>query len=74
MMSDQLDIYKLAVKENMVTVSATALCVGMVAIGTGGSLHCFWALVILLNMNTFKSNQGLTDKVNDERQQAHSQS
>ena len=53
-MCDQVDIYKLAVKENMVTVLATALCVGMVAIGTGGSLHCFWGLAILLNMNYLK--------------------
>ena len=56
-MSNQLDIYKLAVKENMVTVLAAALCVGMVAIGTGGSLHCFWGLAILLNMNSFKVNE-----------------
>jgi hypothetical protein len=55
MMSDQVDIYKLEVKENMVTVLVTALCVGMVAIGTGGSLHCFWGLAILLNINSFKS-------------------
>ncbi len=56
MMSDEVDIYKLAMRENMVTVLATALCVGMVAIGTGGSLHCFWGLAILLNMNSFKTN------------------
>ena len=63
-MSDEVDIYQLAIKENMVTVLATALCVGMVAIGTGGSLHCFWGLVILLNMNSFKRKEVLTDKVN----------
>ena len=63
-MSNEVDIYQLLIKENMVTVLATALCVGMVAIGTGGSLHCFWGLVILLNMNSVKSKEVLTDKEN----------
>lgn len=36
--------------ENIATVFAAALCVGMVAIGTG-SLHSLWGLLILLNIN-----------------------
>jgi hypothetical protein len=54
-MNEQAELYKMAIKENMVTVVASALCVGCVAIGTGGSLHCFWGLVILINLNTFIS-------------------
>ena len=54
MMSDKIELYKLAVKENMVTVSATALCVGLVALATGGSLHCFWGLVIQVSLLKLK--------------------
>lgn len=43
------EIMKAAIRANMVTVVATALCVGLVAIGTG-SLHCFWGLLLLLNI------------------------
>ena len=53
-MSEQADIYKLAMKENIITVLACAACISLVAIGTG-SLHCFWGLLILLNTNSFKS-------------------
>lgn len=48
-----IEVYKLMVAENTATVFATALCVGLVAIGTG-SLHCLWGLLILLNITFFK--------------------
>ncbi len=47
----QLEVYKTGVRENIFTVFAAALCVGVVAIGTE-SLHCLWGLLILLNLNT----------------------
>lgn len=52
MTSDEaiVQIYKHARMENIATVFAAALCVGMVAIGTG-SLHSLWGLLILLNIN-----------------------
>lgn len=56
-MSEQTEIYKMAMIENMVTVVATALCVGLVAIGTDGSLHCFWGLLMLCNLNSFKGEK-----------------
>lgn len=56
-MNDQAEIYKMAMKENMITVIASALCVGAVAIGTGGSLYCFWGLAILVNLNTFSGKK-----------------
>lgn len=49
----EIEAYRLMVRENTATVFATALCVGLVAIGTG-SLHCLWGLLILLNINSFK--------------------
>lgn len=52
--SDQIKIYKAGMKENIFTVFAAALCIGLVAIGTG-SLHCFWGLLLLVNLNTWKS-------------------
>jgi len=56
-MSEQAEIYKMGMKENMITVVASALCVGAVAIGTNGSLHCFWGLAILINLNTFSGKE-----------------
>lgn len=57
MKDDQmLEVYKLGVKENIYTVLATALCVGLVAIGTG-SLHSLWGLLILLNLNMLKNQE-----------------
>jgi len=56
-MSEQTEIHKMETKENMITVIASALCVGAVAIGTGGSLHCFWGLAILVNLNTFSDKK-----------------
>lgn len=49
----EIEAYRLMVRENTATVLAAALCVGLVAIGTG-SLHCLWGLLILLNINSFK--------------------
>mgnify|MGYP005994581067 CR=1 FL=1 len=51
-MDKQVELYKLAMKENIFTVLASAVCVSGVAVGTG-SLHCFWGLVILINLTTF---------------------
>lgn len=52
MKDDQfLQIYKLEVKENIYTCFATALCVGLTALGTG-SLYSLWGLLILFNLNT----------------------
>lgn len=45
---------KYAFIENMVTVLAAALGCGLVALATG-SLHSLWCLLILLNLNTYKS-------------------
>lgn len=39
--------------ENMITIVVTALCIGMVAIGTG-SLWSFLGLALLVNLNSFK--------------------
>ena len=58
-MNEQTEIYKMAMKENMITVVASAICVGAVAIGTGGSLHCFWGLAILINLNTFTGKKDI---------------
>jgi len=46
----ELEAYKIRIRENMVTVAATAFIIGMVAIGTG-SLNCFWGLLMLLFVN-----------------------
>lgn len=50
MSTEQLKVYEAATKENMVTVLATLTCIVGVAFATG-SLHCFWGLLILLNLN-----------------------
>ena len=47
----QVEVFKAAMKENIVTVLAAAICVGLLAIGTG-SLHSLWGLLILINLNT----------------------
>ena len=54
-------IYITAMKENMVTVLAAAICVSGVAFATD-SFHCFWGLIILINLNkvdfsTTKNNE-----------------
>lgn len=49
-------VYKAMVINNIATVLAAALCVGLVAVGTG-SFHCFWGLVILLNIDSFKGGK-----------------
>lgn len=53
----QVELYKMAMQENMITVIATALCVGLFAIGSNGSLHSLWGLLILVNLNTFKTRK-----------------
>lgn len=53
----QVAFYKSAIIENICTVFAAAICVGLLAVGTG-SMHSLWGLVILLNLNNpkFKKN------------------
>lgn len=48
----QLELYKAAMRENMVTLICAVACVGLVALGTK-SLHCFWGLLILMNLNIY---------------------
>jgi len=48
------DLYKLSIYENMLTIIVAVLCVGTIAITTG-SMHCLWGLLVLINLNTFKS-------------------
>lgn len=52
-----VEVLKAAMRENAITVAAAALCIGLVALGTG-SLHCFWGLLLLLNLNIAKRGQG----------------
>jgi len=50
---NQLDLYKAAIRENMVTVICAVACVVLVAFATK-SLHCFWGLLVLMNLNIYR--------------------
>ncbi len=47
-----VEMHRQVMIENIATVTVTALAIAGVAIGTG-SLHCFWGLLILINLTTY---------------------
>jgi hypothetical protein len=51
----KLQVYKAAMLENIITVLSSMACIGLVALGTG-SLHCFWGLLLLINLNVWKDD------------------
>lgn len=46
-------LYKQVIIGNIITVISTTIVIVGVAVGTG-SLHCFWGLLILLNIDIVK--------------------
>jgi predicted cobalt transporter CbtA len=46
----RLKFFQSIIKENIATVFASALCIGLIALGTN-SLHCLWGLLILINLD-----------------------
>lgn len=49
--------YKWIAIENSATVLASAIAVSSIAFVTGGSLHCLWGLLILINITTVKGDK-----------------
>lgn len=57
MKSNQVEIYKLAVLENMVIIVATVVLVGgMYMMGAGN--YAFWGLILVLFINSTKTTDG----------------
>lgn len=53
---NEREFAKAAFRENCVLYISTALCVGLIALGTH-SLHCLWGLLMMLFVNSVKESK-----------------